>query len=89
MHGNKSAAFNTNGGNLALVDHHFDGLEAAPGRPIIADPQSIALSRAFAASLSYDSGLCSTLGIHFLPPKKNTRQTVAAWRVNKAMNRDA
>ena len=33
-------------GILALIDRYFDGLEAASGRPIVADPQSIALSRA-------------------------------------------
>lgn len=33
-------------GNLAVVGDYFDGLEPSPGRPIVADPQSIALSRA-------------------------------------------
>lgn len=33
-------------GNLALVTDYADGLAPAPGRPIIADPESIDLSRA-------------------------------------------
>ncbi|OWQ91659.1 hypothetical protein [Sphingopyxis witflariensis] len=33
-------------GNLALVDQYFDGLHGAATRPIIADPENIALTRA-------------------------------------------
>ncbi|MBB6426336.1 hypothetical protein [Sphingopyxis sp. JAI128] len=33
-------------GNLAIVDHYFDGLDGAATRPLVADPQNIALARA-------------------------------------------
>ncbi len=33
-------------GNLAIADHYFDGLHGPTARPLIADPQNIALSRA-------------------------------------------
>ncbi|MGH6632689.1 MAG: alginate export family protein, partial [Sphingopyxis sp.] len=33
-------------GNLAIVDDYFDGLHGAATRPLIADPDNIALSRA-------------------------------------------
>lgn len=33
-------------GNLAIIDDYFDGLDGAATRPIIADPENIALTRA-------------------------------------------
>lgn len=33
-------------GNLALIDRYFDGLHADPARPLVADPQNVALYRA-------------------------------------------
>lgn len=33
-------------GNLAIVDNYFDGLHGAATRPIVADPENIALTRA-------------------------------------------
>lgn len=33
-------------GNLALVDDYFDGLHGAAARPLVADPENIALARA-------------------------------------------
>ena len=33
-------------GNLAIVDHYYDGLDGAATRPLIGDPQNIALYRA-------------------------------------------
>lgn len=33
-------------GNLAIVDDYFDGLHGAAARPIVADPENIALTRA-------------------------------------------
>jgi hypothetical protein len=33
-------------GNLAIVDHYFDGLHGAATRPLVADPENIALARA-------------------------------------------
>lgn len=33
-------------GNLALVDEYFDGLQGPANRPLVADPQNIALARA-------------------------------------------
>lgn len=33
-------------GNLAIIDEYFDGLQGAATRPLVADPQTIALARA-------------------------------------------
>jgi hypothetical protein len=33
-------------GNLAVVDHHFDGLSGSAARPLIADPENLAIHRA-------------------------------------------
>jgi hypothetical protein len=47
-------------GNLAMVDHYYDGLNGAPARPLIGDPENIALHR---AQLQYrDQELAVTVG---------------------------
>lgn len=47
-------------GNLAIVDHYYDGLHGRQTRPLVADPQNVALYR---AQLRYaDAGQAVTLG---------------------------
>lgn len=47
-------------GNFAAVDHYFDGLHPDPARPLVADPEDLALSR---AQVRYATkGLAITVG---------------------------
>ena len=47
-------------GNMAIVDHYYDGLNGAATRPLIGDPENVALYR---AQLQYrDKALAVTLG---------------------------